>query len=615
MYQQIYYLDKSTQTLADELAAYGLATLFSHIVKKIPAMQESDIFLRDEGNCYAVVLSQPLQADWIEQQTFFSLVRYIQKAEKAAKEGDKVKAKKAALPEGLEWVEYEAERLKKERWFEARKNLPKAALRPTATRDKYPELEAIYQQYEEPDPDLDIWGAVNQMSAITTYNNMVLAWYEARVCFPELLKIILQLTATPFNDVVGATQAWQKLAKQYHLTADMWQTATQVYNPATGKGANRPKADSLTIGGQDNFWLIEWLKAIGMTQAGLPRVVSKAKDRKTYVLIPKNINLGTNKTIFSTFRHQFWPSSAIKMDIMASLHYTRIFLEQWRARQLDDFDLEFGGLQPGDYVQGLAVAFYKDMGSAFALMNQSVINLPNWLKEVKSKEEVTLFLAMLEEHEKVISVFEEKKGDDNHLLHAYRDFLSGGDLQDFFEFTSSYSSYLTNKIEKKEYVSQFTVPNLEALMKGKESQDKPLSAILATEGFKNVARAIRESTVNAQWAKLRDQRLYDVRYGLGNELKRKANYPTEFVQALSDFMHSYNQENVQMAERYKSALPRRRSQITTHDIAEVVALIDSYDAKTVANLLVAFGYASDSTKKEDNKINPDNQPTGDLNDE
>ena len=94
-------------------------------------------------------------------------------------------------------------------------------------------------------------------------------------------------------------------------------------------------------------------------------------------------------------------------------------------------------------------------------------------------------------------------------------------------------------------------------------------------------------------------------------MKRKANYPTELVQALSDFMHSYNQENVQMAERFKGEPTRRRAQITTQDIAEVVALIDSYDAKTVANLLVAFGYASDSTKKQDDDINPDNQPTGD----
>ncbi len=616
MYQKIYYMDKSTQTLADELAGYGLATLFSHIVKKIPAMQESDIFLRDEGNCYAVVLSQPLQANWIEQQKFFSLVPYIQKAEKEAKEDGKAKAKKVALPDELKKVEYEVERLKKEKWFEARKQLPKAALRPTARRDQYPELEAFYQQYEheQPHPDLDIWATVNQMSAITTYNGMVLAWYETRICFPELLKIILQLTATPSNDVIGATQAWQKLAKQYKLTAKTMQTATQVYNPATGKGANRPKADALTIGGQDNFWLIEWLKVIGMTKAGLPRIVSKAKDRKTYVLIPKNINLGTNKKVFNTFRHQFWANSAVKMDIMASLHYTHIFLEQWRDGQLDEIDIEFG-LQPGDYVQGLAVAFYKDMGSAFALMNQSVINLPNWLKEVNSKDEVNLFLAMLDEHEKVIQGLKEERGQEYELLRTYRDFLSSGDLQDFFEFTGSYSSYLTNKIEKQEYVSQFSVSNLEALMKDKKIQDMPLSPILATGGFKNVARAIRQSTVNAQWAKIHNERLYDIRYGLGNELKRKANYSAELVQTLSDFMHSYNQENVQMAERYKGDPPRHRAQITTHDIAEVVALIDNYGAKTVANLLVAFGYAKDSKENSSNETEPTNEPTGDNNDD
>jgi hypothetical protein len=78
---------------------------------------------------------------------------------------------------------------------------------------------------------------------------------------------------------------------------------------------------------------------------------------------------------------------------------------------------------------------------------------------------------------------------------------------------------------------------------------------------------------------------------LGNDLKRKANYNDEFIQTLTDFMHSYNQENVQIEESYKGNPPFRRRQLTTADIAEIIGLIDEYGAKTIGNMLVAFGYA------------------------
>lgn len=131
------------------------------------------------------------------------------------------------------------------------------------------------------------------------------------------------------------------------------------------------------------------------------------------------------------------------------------------------------------------------------------------------------------------------------------------------------------------------------------SQNKQLQVILENEGFQNVANAIRQSTVNAQRAKISGKRVYDIRYGLGNDLKRKANYNDDFVQVLTDFMHSYNQENVQIEESYKGSPPYRRKQLTTNDIADIVALIDQYGAKTIGNMLVAFGYARVPRETED----------------
>ena len=91
----------------------------------------------------------------------------------------------------------------------------------------------------------------------------------------------------------------------------------------------------------------------------------------------------------------------------------------------------------------------------------------------------------------------------------------------------------------------------------------------------------------------------DVRYGLGTDLMRKAAYPDRFIQALAEFMFAYNQENAQIHERYKGNPPVRRANITTDDIAQVTKLIDDYDAQTVGNLLVAYGYAREPREPEE----------------
>jgi hypothetical protein len=48
---------------------------------------------------------------------------------------------------------------------------------------------------------------------------------------------------------------------------------------------------------------------------------------------------------------------------------------------------------------------------------------------------------------------------------------------------------------------------------------------------------------------------------------------------------------VQIEESYKGNPHFRRKQLTTSDITEIVNLIDEYGAKTIGNMLVAFGYA------------------------
>jgi hypothetical protein len=281
--------------------------------------------------------------------------------------------------------------------------------------------------------------------------------------------------------------------------------------------------------------------------------------------------------------------TAVRSDVLASLRYTQALLDFTQQREGASLKARlFKRQRPSRVVSGFYSAFYKDLGNAVATMNLAFIGLPNWIR-VAGETDVGDALDVLGEHERVVRQFDESHSDDYNMLLLYRDFLSGNDLRPFFEFTTAYSGYLISKREQRGgYVPQFTTINLRRLIMN--SQEGPrFSKILETPGFQNIAYAIRQATVTAQYRKQQGDRRYDVRYGLGQQLARKAAYPQEFLAELTDFLAKYNAETAQVMESRPG--PYRRS-IRTSDIDDIVALIDEFgDSRLICNLLVAYGYA------------------------
>lgn len=585
MYQSCYYVDKTTNTFADVLLAYGLASLLERLLQT--KVGGTTVRVRDAGSVYAIRLEHPIQAGF-EEIAWFCDLPFIQTSKKAPPDG---------WPGPV--VDYEAERERRNEYFSARKQLPKEARRPSATVDEFPELAVVLSL--TPRSDWEILAQINQMGAISAYSQVLSAWHESRVCFADLLRLLLALFAVTPNDVTTAEQQWKALGKQHGVILTTV-TPVQALNPAMGKGINRAKADGAhRLGNPDSFWPLEFLKFWGMRRAGVPRIIQAAqpgggrrsRDRKTYVLCPVNITLDTHDKVYRRFNRAMWSNTAVKIDILAALRYTDAFLEQWLAGELADARW---GEEPGDYVSGMGTAFYKDMGNAVAVLNLSVLGLPRWMK-VHNEAEGQAYRAMLEEHRRVADSLQEGNADEYRLLRVYRDFLSGHDLGAFFAFTAGYAELTMSRMEKGRRSPRFTTTNLEVLIMGHDQKLKPL---LDNPGFQNVAAAIRRSTVIPQYFKARGEKgPYDIRYGLGAELLRQAAYPDRFVQALSDFLHDYNRETMQVYERYKGNPPVRRAQVTTEDIQQVVALIDQYDSQTVANLLVAFGYAREPREVEE----------------
>lgn len=593
MYQDVYYIDKSTDTSADLLLTYGVGYLLAHILRDNNV--DPTVRVKDTGVGFEIHLNVTIQESYLEIPWFCDLPFIATKSKQPSKD----------WTGGV--ILYDKERERKSDYRLARKQLPKEAWNDPnhPTRANLP---------KPPHPDLEFFEMVNQMQSITAYVQVLTAWETGRVCFQEMLQIVLRLFASPGNDVQTAQDAWKHLQNAHQTKAKVSVTPVQSINPAMGKGVNRAKMDGATnFGKSESFWMLEYLKFLGMLKAGVPRIVKATspdgpRDRKTYVLHPCNITIQTHEKIFSDFKKAMWADTAVKMDVLAALRYTHVFLAQWEAGQHVD---EFFGDQPGDYVQGLAVAFYKDLGSAVALINLSEIALPRWIETINTAKEAQDYKLLIEEHLWIIRRLEERKAEEYNLLQTYRDFLSGHDIDAFLRFTAGFSNLVMARLAQNQSF-QFSIPNLEVLM---DAHDKKLKPIYKDPGFQNIAAAIRRSTVIPQRQKAKGNKAfpYKPRYGLGAELMRNAAYPQKFMFALSNFAHDYSQEVQRVFERFDGNPPKefRRTQITDADLQHIMHLIDKYGSELIAGLLVAFGYARSVTGREQDDSQDDNADDAD----
>lgn len=558
-----FYIDKSTSTPADTLLAFGFADFLQIILSEKAG---NNLKIIDAGDCYRIEIDEVITEEQIQQTPYQFLFRAIFTGKTEIK-----------LPPA-QIKDYKAQRDKNSAYFDAKKS-------------GLNEDELAERGFIPPPPEWNAWALINIMSADYAFNGLAELWYAHHEHFPELLRIILDFFSTHPNNTDKAIAEWKKLAKETSLakSTDWSASQLQVINPGMGKGGNKTKASGTSIGGLKGFWILEYLKFAGFFKAALPRN-TQGGDRKTYILQPKELRWNTHQRVFPEFQKKLYTNTAIKLDILATLYYCSTFIEQWKAGQEESGFSFFARANPGDHISALETIFYKDMGSAYAAMNQSTLVLPDWIKEVKTLDDANKLEDIFEEHTRIIrnQQLDEKKGHIYNLLRAYRDFLSARDLRSFFRFLRGYNKFVMGELNAKSRFSppRFTTTNLEVLFM---SHDEKLAPILESEGFLHLADAIRLSTVNPQYQKSQGKKpLYEIRYGLGDNLLRNAQYSEKFIQTLSKFMHDYNREN---ARKNETRGKQSRKNITTEDINDIVGLVDKFNSSTVANLLVAYGYA------------------------
>jgi hypothetical protein len=385
-------------------------------------------------------------------------------------------------------------------------------------------------------------------------------------------------------------------------------SAVQAFNPAAGKGTNRPKPDGPPLAGLPGTfvdWFEEWLRYIGVNLAA--NALSVGDDIKFFVMVPAYLDEADVQGIRDAFVSLRLPWSPTKVDILGALGLVRVLIKQSGL-------LEGAGSNrlrtlikrtPHDVIAGLQTAYFTSLGNARALTNTSFIGLPGWFPVEPAT--VDYWLSLLNEHEAALKALDEERSEEAALLVTYRNFLSAGErgIDALLVFLADYAAHLMRARDRERYAPQFTVTNLRRLLVNVSTGDKPpkpipdLKPILDDEGFRHIAAAIRRATVSEQFYNARGQQVYQIHYGLFQDLERKARFRDQFVAALAAFITDYNTENARYAERSArqgkegtaESGGRRRPQVTTDDLDHVISLIDTYGSETVAMLLLAYGSA------------------------
>jgi hypothetical protein len=547
------FVDRTEQSFADTLTVFGLAHLVDDVLFRQGGGQ---VTVTDKGQYYQLSIEPGIDLSRLDElfDTPIHPIPFI----RTPKNG-------AQLPAGAPYEDYEAQKQAVNEHYEARKK--------GATGEQLPPKPMYW----------DIFRAINP-AALPGYNGLLESWWQVRAAQPEIIQMLFEMYGQRPNDLEAAVEGWKLLDKANGWGIKPGATGQQLYNPDQGKGHNKSKADGLSIGNLDGFWLVEWLKAVGFYEAAVTRLMSGSKDRKTYVIAPRELSSSDNRAILRLFADTLTSETSIRFDILASIRYTQALLKHFTSEPSLVEQLIRKKRIKQQLVAGFHTAFYKDLGNAVATMNMAFIGLPGWVV-VETRDDADIYQELLGELASVTRQFDESHSDAFTLLGHLRDFVSGDNLDAFFRFTNAFPAYYMGMRERGKYTLAFTTNFIERIMM---STNQQLSFILQNEGFQNIAYAIRQSTVTAQYRKKQGDRKYDVRYGLGQELARKARYPATFVAELADFLHKFNAENAQVMETRNG--PYRRS-IKTSDIDEIVRLIDEYGSETVANLLIAYGYA------------------------
>jgi len=562
-------LPKTTGTYADALAAFGLQGL-------LYLLSGSSFSLRDVGREFVLSCAhgEELDLDSLD----YELVRTNAGYRYIRLEGDD-------SPPLSDEIVYEHER---ENLLGLRnlQNLIKAEKRPPTTDEE--------EQFKQLAP-MPNWSLYQNVNVLQGFGSYVSLHRELRAASPDRFARAVR------NEL--AERAIPAVMRSSGKGLAVTVSAVQTFNPTVGKGVSEVKPTGTALGplpGPFVHWFAEWLRYMGLGVAA--RSVAIEKDFKIFVMAPRDLREEAVGAVSADFLSVPSSYSSAKADVLLSIRLaTNLIRHSGLIGNQTGDQVGIQRRRPSEVVSGLHTAYFQRLSRfSCAVSNISFVGLPGWFPV--EEDSVSDWLDTLGDHDRILRFLDERHTEEANLLTLYRDFLSAGPelVTALLEFLSNHAIYVFHCITGDKRVATLRLSVLDSFLRRLfVDQEQNLEPVLASQGFRRVASAIRRSTITEQFRRANKQRdpEYEIRYGLLQELKRAARFKHQFIADLSDFVASYNAENARKVEQYAQAgreLKYRRHQVTTDDLLDVVHLLDTHRPETVAMLLLAYASASDA---------------------
>jgi len=299
--------------------------------------------------------------------------------------------------------------------------------------------------------------------------------------------------------------------------------------------------------------------------------------------VPRAIGFRMLRAVAAELRGAPIYGSAPKIDCLGILAIAQLLIAKSPEFQQEP-------VEPTQLVSGVSIVHYQSMGkqpSQKAVTSIEELALPDWFG-LRSPADAELWIEILGEHFAILRRLEDKNSDELGMLQQYRKYLEQrgpSATPQLLTFMESYGIFVLRKRAQNQWRHrQFLVSHVEAIL----NHQVVYCEILDDPGFKAIAGALRSATVSAQVLKRNKQDHRDIRYDVLPELRRKKTLPTAgpFLEALSDFVATYNVESAKRLESNKRSGTKR---ITAEELQSFISLLDAQkDASVIGAMLCAY---------------------------
>jgi hypothetical protein len=594
------YVEKDTDLMRSTFVAVGLATLF----EKLPRPYAKNIRIIDMGSAYAIDIPYEREDALNFAREYGHLPAILPVIHKPLSQGELKEVEKGTSIEEMR-LYYEPRNARKH----GQVPIDYGAEKQKLVDNKPQKGERQEGDVAKRPRDYPVWAHLcsyfGKGSAMRkTYPSILHAWHAHEGDNAvRLLEVIMGVYGES-NAVEEGEIFWKKeilpLLNYPDFQLETRVTASALVAPSTVQGISMTTgAGSLNNNPLDNFWLDVYFAFAGYLKVGLPYNVGD--DVLLYYPLPHDIRL--SRLVGEVEKHRddaharnLYQFSGYmmrpKLDALAHISFYRSVVEHTRNNR----PLPEEG-EVGEWMSGLVGYFYKNVATQIPF-DEVIFALPRWLPlNDLSDEQLGVAEQLLSDHYELINRIRGAKdltGDELKVLGAYREFITLGTPQAWVKFVNEYHFYYFSKIEDMRYLSLLTLSIVEDTLMNMQSDTTDYRPILTNEGFRNIAKVIRDCTVQAQYRSGKDKSYpFNVRYGLGDDLLRKAHSPAEFLGELNKFLHDYARES----SNVQADTGQSRSFYTDSDLLALVELISQYGSQVVASLLVATGYASSYDRK------------------